>query len=41
MRKIGQSDFAKPPLAPWSIIVVDNVWHLLTLYLLATTVESI
>lgn len=24
---------ARGPLAPWSVIVVDQVWHLLTLYL--------
>ena len=32
MRLIGQGDFSKPPLGPWSIIVVDNVWHLIVLY---------
>jgi len=35
MQAFGQSDFAKPPLAPWSIIVVDNTLHLLVLYGLA------
>ena len=24
----GKRDFAKPPMAPWSIIVVDNTFHL-------------
>ena len=28
----GQKAFATGPLSPWSIIVVDNIWHLLTLY---------
>jgi hypothetical protein len=28
----GQKDFATGPLAPWSVIVVDNTLHLLTLY---------
>jgi hypothetical protein len=28
----GQKAFATGPLAPWSVIVVDNVFHLLTLY---------
>ena len=28
----GQAAFATGPLAPWSIIIVDNVFHLLTLY---------
>lgn len=27
-----QSAFASAPMAPWSIIVVDNVWHLVVLY---------
>lgn len=30
----GQEGFASGPLSPWSIIVVDNTIHLLTLYLL-------
>lgn len=32
MKLIGQEQFAKPPLAPWSVIVVDNVWHIVTLW---------
>lgn len=28
----GQKAFANGPLSPWSIVVVDNVFHLLTLY---------
>lgn len=32
MKKIGQAQFATPPCAPWSIIVVDNVWHIVTLW---------
>ena len=28
----NQSKFAEPPMAPWSLIVVDNVWHILTLW---------
>ena len=35
MRVIGQEAFATGPLSPWSIIVVDNVWHLVTLLLIA------
>ncbi len=31
----GQTSFATGMLAPWSIIVVDNTFHLLTLYALA------
>jgi len=29
MNFYGQGAFAKAPLAPWSIIVVDNIWHIL------------
>jgi hypothetical protein len=31
----GQAGFASGPLSPWSIIVVDNVMHILTIYLVA------
>lgn len=27
-----QPQFAVPPMAPWSLIVVDNVWHIVTLW---------
>ena len=30
-----QSAFATGPCSPWSIIVVDNVWHIVTLYAVA------
>ena len=29
MKLAGQQKFSQPPLAPWSIIVVDNTFHLL------------
>ncbi len=33
MTKINrQEKFATGPCSPWSIIVVDNVWHVLTLW---------
>lgn len=32
MRLNNQSAFAKEPLAPWSVIVVDQVFHVLTLW---------
>lgn len=32
MKLIGQEQFAYGPCAPWSIIVVDNVWHIVTLW---------
>lgn len=32
MSLIGQDSFATGPCSPWSIIVVDNVWHILTLW---------
>lgn len=28
LNNTGSSEFAKPPMAPWSIIVVDNVFHI-------------
>lgn len=28
MRITGKKSFALPPMAPWSIIVTDNIWHL-------------
>lgn len=30
----GQKAFATGPLAPWSIVVVDNTFHLLTLFVI-------
>jgi hypothetical protein len=27
-----QSRFSEPPMAPWSIIIVDNVWHIVVLW---------
>ncbi|MBC8105775.1 MAG: DUF3307 domain-containing protein [Anaerolineae bacterium] len=35
MVAIGQDKFASPPMAPWSIIVVDNVFHLVALAVIA------
>ncbi len=33
MTKINrQPKFAEPPMSPWSIIVVDNVWHIVALW---------
>ena len=32
---LWQPGFAKPPLAPWSLIVVDNVFHLVQIWLVA------
>lgn len=28
MLNTGKAEFAKPPLAPWSIILTDNIFHL-------------
>lgn len=33
MRFIGQEKFMGPPCGPWSVIVVDNVWHVLQILL--------
>jgi len=27
-----QPKFVEPPMAPWSLIVVDNVWHIVTIW---------
>lgn len=27
-----QPQFAQPPMAPWSLIVVDNVWHIVAIW---------
>ena len=33
MTKINrQPEFVKPPFAPWSLIVVDNVWHIVAVW---------
>lgn len=32
LRWKDQSEFAKPPMAPWSLIVVDNVWHIIQIW---------
>ncbi len=34
MRLYGQELFATGPLSPWSIIAVDNVWHIVTIFVL-------
>lgn len=31
----GQEKFAQPPMAPWSIVVVDNVLHLVVLWVVS------
>lgn len=33
MRVTGKPDFSKPPMAPWSIFVVDNIFHVVCNYL--------
>lgn len=35
MNHKGQEKFAQPPMAPWSIIVVDNVLHLVVLWVVS------
>lgn len=39
MQHKGQQKFASPPMAPWSIIVVDNVLHLCVLWGLSLVVK--
>lgn len=38
-RITGKRDFGSPPMAPWSVIVVDNTFHLVQLWLTARFVE--
>jgi len=38
MHLMGQDAFAGPPLGPWSIIVVDNVCHLVFLWVLSKAI---
>ena len=33
MNAMGKKDFTRPPFTPWSIIIVDSVWHLIWLYM--------
>lgn len=32
MKVTGKQDFAKPPMAPWGIISVDNTFHIVCNY---------
>jgi hypothetical protein len=33
MTKINrQPEFVKPPFSPWSLIVVDNIWHIVAVW---------
>lgn len=38
MNAVGQSQFAKN-LAPWSVIIVDNVWHIVFLWCVNRYIE--
>lgn len=40
MRAVGQESFATGPCAPWSMIVVDNVFHFVQSYLTSLLVEA-
>lgn len=33
MQKMGQEQFATGACSPWSIIVVDNVWHIVQIWI--------
>jgi Protein of unknown function (DUF3307) len=35
MKTVGQEKFASGPCSPWSIIVVDNVWHVVQIWAVA------
>ena len=32
LRVTGKGDLIKTPMAPWSIIVIDNIWHIVWIY---------
>ena len=34
---VGQKDFSKPPFSPWSILAVDNTFHLLINYIIISS----
>lgn len=34
MDLIGQKEFRTGICSPWSVIVVDNVWHILTIWII-------
>jgi hypothetical protein len=36
---VGQKQFRTGILAPWSAIVVDNVWHIVAIYIIARFVQ--
>jgi|SRR6056297_2062588 len=35
MQLKGSKEFTKPPMAPWSVIITDNILHILFIALLA------
>lgn len=32
LKSQGREKFMEPPLGPWSVIVVDNVWHMVGIW---------
>ena len=41
MKRVGQESFSQPPMGPWSVIVIDQVFHLWVLYTIAQIVSRI
>jgi len=41
MKFSGSKKFAEPPMSPWSIIVVDNILHILWMALVAESINWI
>ena len=35
MKSIGQERFATGVLSPWSVVVVDNIWHIVTIWIVS------
>lgn len=40
MDAVGQQAFRTGPCSPWSVIVVDNVWHIVVLFALSKIVTQ-
>ncbi len=32
LRVTGKDDFLRSPMAPWSVILTDNIWHILWIF---------
>ncbi len=39
MDAVGQREFRTGPCSPWSVIVVDQVWHIVTIYAIDVLIQ--